>query len=327
MNRAAEISTLEKSLAHACAEALRGFNGHDQSVYQMYQAIDPQAQREADLLEFGEDDIKSKALRDWCQPAKLKRMFGSSGAGVDFLHENDPLCGADQDIDAAIHAAIYLSETQEANRHDRILVDVPKNGRRKGGTHGLPPELRRTRSAKIANEQLLRNDAPELECLEGTAFYRATNARIVRNRAYVISVYNGRKHADVLALRLLGKSTSEIAKALGKTDRYIRYIINGNVGRGQPGLHQIVEEILTEGVPKDFKSNHRYWWPSPITARKNSWCVVLRLPVLQLQQMEQAQTPPPVIVQPVHNTLRKRLQKQAVLGQLAWDFEGMEVAA
>ncbi|MHB1881277.1 MAG: hypothetical protein ACYCPA_03565 [Acidithiobacillus sp.] len=220
------------------------------------------------------------------------REFGSADLGAGFLRKNDPLCNdplCDSVIDAAIHAAIYLTENQEFNSHDRLMVDVPKNGRRKGGTHGLPPELRRTRSAKIVNEQLLRWNAPEEECLEAERFYHAVNAKIARRAAYVLSRYAG-PHADVLTLRLQGKSTKEIADSLSKTTRRIRQIINGNAQRNEKGLHQIIDELMQAGVPTDFQSD----------------------------------APAPVLVQPVH-TLKKGLQKGAALGQLGWDFEVLSV--
>ena len=165
---------------------------------------------------------------------------------------------------------------------------MPKDGRRKGGTHGLPPELRRTRSAKVVNEQLLRWDTPRKELLDAAAFYHACNARIARNAAYCLYKYDG-PHTGVLALRLQGKSTKQIADFLGKTTRRIRQIINGNAQRNEKGLHQIIDELMQAGVPSDFRSDA-----------------------------------PPVLVQPVH-TLKKCLQKGAALGQLAWDFEALSV--
>lgn len=165
---------------------------------------------------------------------------------------------------------------------------MPKDGRRKGGTHGLPPELRRTRSAKVVNEQLLRWDTPRKELLDAEAFYHACNARIARNAAYCLYKYDG-PHTGVLALRLQGKSTKQIADFLGKTTRRIRQIINGNAQRNEKGLHQIIDELMQAGVPSDFRSDA-----------------------------------PPVLVQPVH-TLKKCLQKGAALGQLAWDFEALSV--
>ena len=246
--------------------------------------LDTQDQREADLA-AEEDESADPAFRDWCRPAKLMREFGSADLGAGFLRKNDPLC--DSGIDAAIHAAIYRTGKQEANRHDRMMVDVPKNGRRRGGTHALPPELRRTRSAKIVNEQLLRWNAPIEECREAEAFRITVNARIARNAAYCLYQYSG-PHADVLALRLQGKTTLEIATILGKTTRRIRQIINGNAQRNEKGLHQIIDELLQAGVPTDFQSH------APV---------------------------------PVH-ALKKSLQKKAVLGQLAWDLDAlMEVAA
>ena len=218
--------------------------------------LDTQDQREADLA-AEEDESADPAFRDWCRPAKLMREFGSADLGAGFLRKNDPLCNdplCDSVIDAAIHAAIYLTENQEFNSHDRLMVDVPKNGRRKGGTHGLPPELRRTRSAKVVNEQLLRWDTPKKELLEAEAFYHACKARIARNAAYCLYKYDG-PHTGVLALRLQGKSTKQIADFLGKTTRRIRQIINGNAQRNEKGLHQIIDELMQAGVPTDFQSD------------------------------------------------------------------------
>ncbi|MHB0872420.1 MAG: hypothetical protein ACYC2J_11215 [Acidithiobacillus ferrooxidans] len=243
---------------------------------------------EIDSLE--DEECNDPDFRDWCRPARLKLDFADPDMGVKHLREHD-LQGqaesADDEIESAIYAAIYRTESQERNRHDRLMVDVPKNGRRKGGTHGLPRELRRTRSAKVVNEQLLRWNAPVEECREAEQFYHAANARIARNSAFVLYKYTG-PHADVLNLRLQGKSTKEIADALGKTTRRIRQIINGNAQRNEKGLHQIIDELMQAGVPADFQCNA------------------------------------PVLVQRVH-TRRKSLQKDAVLGQLAWDMNALSV--
>ena len=123
MSAAAHNSVLA-ALKTACAEAQRGFCGEDQSVYQAWQAIDPQAQRERDLLEFGADDLDDPAFRDWCRTARLKLDFADPDMGVKYLREHD-LQGqaesADDEIESAIHAAIYSTETQERNRHDRAV--------------------------------------------------------------------------------------------------------------------------------------------------------------------------------------------------------------
>ena len=282
-------STVLGALEVAHSESLLGYTGEEISAYQSM--VDPQELRDADFLKFGDDDITDPAYAEWCRPARLKSESANADMGANFLNSIHDF-ESDDAIEKALHDAIYRTEKQEFNNHDRIMVDVPKDGRRKGGTHGLPPELSRTRSAKIVNEQLLRWDTPKKELLEAEAFYHATNAKIARSAAYVLSRYAG-PHADVLTLRLQGKSTKEIADSLGKTTRRIRQIINGNVQRNEKGLHQIIEELLQAGVPTDFRRAA------------------------------------PVLVQPVH-TQTKRLQKDAPLGQLAWDFEALivnEVAA
>jgi DNA-binding CsgD family transcriptional regulator len=288
------LKGLTAALSESVSDSYIGFDCRASSD-RPARMIDPQEQREAALLEHGSDDLKDPAFRDWCRPARLKLDFADPDMGVKYLREHD-LQGqaesADDEIESAIHAAIYRTETQERNRHDRLMVDVPKNGRRKGGTHGLPPERRRTRSAKVINSQLLRWDTPEPEeeCLEAERFYRSVNAKIARSAAYVLSIYTG-THADVLNISLQGKSTKEIADALGKTTRRIRQIVHGNAQRNAKGLHQIIDEVMQVGVPADFQCNA------------------------------------PVLVQPVH-TLKKFLQKEVVLGQLGWDFDAlMGVAA
>lgn len=285
------LKGLTAALSESVSDSYIGFDCRASSD-RPARMIDPQEQREADLLEHGSDDLKDPAFRDWCRPARLKLDFANPDMGVRHLLEHDPLLTAesDSDIESAIHAAIYCTEKQEFNHHDRLLVDVPKSGRRKGGTHGLPPELRRTRSAKIVNDQLLRWNTPEKECLESERFYHTVNAKVARSCGYVLSRYTG-KHGDILALLLQGKSTLEIADKTGKTSRRIRQVVNGNAQRGVPGLRQIIDEIMASGVPTDFRG----------TA--------------------------PVDVQPTH-TKTKRLQKDAPLGQLAWDLDAlMEVAA
>ncbi len=257
MNRAQDIMRLDglkAALGAAVSESMTGFDHKDQSIYQTYQGFDPQAQREADLLEFGDNDRNDPDLQHWYKSARLQRKFADPNLGVEHLKENDVFAGLDEDslIENAIHAAIYRTESQERNRHDRIRVDVPKGGRRKGGTRGLPPELRRSRSAKVVNEQLLRWDTPKKELLEAEAFYHACNARIARNAAYVLYKYSG-PHSDVLALRLQGKSTKQIADFLGKTTRRIRHLLNGNAQRNEKGLHQFIRETLEFGVPANFK--------------------------------------------------------------------------
>ncbi|MDA8151609.1 MAG: helix-turn-helix domain containing protein [Acidithiobacillus sp.] len=205
--------------------------------------MDIQAQREADYRDNAEDECADPALADWCTPARLMREFADPDLGVRFLREHDYLaCDDDQ---------LYLTEKQEANRHDRVMVDVPRTGRRKGGTHGLAPENRRRRSAKVINQQLLRWDASGSDCIEAEGFYHTVNAKISRAAGYVLSVYKG-KHADVLTLMLAGKSTLEIAEKLGKSTRRVRQIVNGHAQRNAPGLRQFISETLMFGVPSYF---------------------------------------------------------------------------
>ncbi|MBU2807592.1 helix-turn-helix domain-containing protein [Acidithiobacillus ferrooxidans F221] len=286
LNRALH-STVLSALEGAHSESLLGYTAEEISAYQSM--MDPQEQRDADFLKFGDDDITDPAIADWCRPARLESESADADLGANYLNAIHDF-ESDDAIDKALHDAIYRTEKQEFNHHDRLLVDVPRSGRKKGGTHGLPPELRRTRSAKIVNEQLLRWDTPKKELLEAEAFYHACNARIARNAAYCLYKYDG-PHTGVLALRLQGKSTKQIADFLGKTTRRIRQIINGNVQRNEKGLHQIIDELMQAGVPTDFQSDT------------------------------------PVLVQPVH-ARRESLQKVAALGQLAWDFDALvEVAA
>ena len=207
-------------------------------------AIDIQAQREADYHDYVEDECADPAYADWCIQAQLKSEFADPNLGVRFLREHDSLADDSDD-------QLYLTERQEFNRHDRVLVDVPKGGRRKGGTHGLPPEHRRRRSAKIVNTQMLRWDASGSDCIEAEGFYHTTNAKIARSVAYVLSSYTG-KHGDVLELLLAGKSTIDIAEMLGKSTRRVRQIINGHAQRNVPGLRQFINETLTFGIPSGF---------------------------------------------------------------------------
>ena len=205
--------------------------------------MDIQAQREADYRDNAEDECADPALADWCTPARLMREFADPDLGVRFLREHDYLaCDDDQ---------LYLTEKQEANRHDRVMVDVPRTGRRKGGTHGLAPENRRRRSAKVVNSQLLRWDASSSECIEAEGFYHTATAKISRRVAYVLSQYTG-KHGDVLKLMLDGKSTLEIAETLGKSTRRVRQIVNGHAQRSAPGLRQFISETMVFGVPESF---------------------------------------------------------------------------
>ncbi len=210
----------------------------------LFADMDIQAQREADYRESFQDDCEDPAYADWCAPAILDREFADPNMGVNFLLSHDPIAVNSDD-------QIYLTQNQEFNKHDRIMVDVPKGGRRKGGTHGLPPESRRKRSAKVINQQLLRWDATSIECMEAEGFYHTSNAKIARSAGYVLSIYKG-KHADVLTLMLSGKSTLEIADATGKSTRRIRQIVNGHAQRNAPGLRQFISETLVFGVPAGF---------------------------------------------------------------------------
>ncbi|MDA8153607.1 MAG: helix-turn-helix domain containing protein [Acidithiobacillus sp.] len=237
----ARLRVLEASLSAIVAETMTGFDHNDQSSYT---GFDPQAQRDADYAAAESADEHDPALREWCIGAPLKNQRGSADLAVLFLREHDPLFTSDD--------AVYLTENQEWNSRDRILVDVPSDGRRRGGTHGLPPELRRTRSAKVINTQLLRWDATRQEREEAEGFYHTVNAKIARGAAYVRYMYMG-KHGDVLALLLKGKSTLEIAQTLGKTTRRVRQIVNGHAQRGLPGLRQFIDELLSNGVPADFQ--------------------------------------------------------------------------
>lgn len=241
------MKLLDVQLSKVAAEGFSGFNHKDQSVYQAFQSFDPQSQREQDLLEHGSDDLKDPAFSDWCKPARLKNKFGSALLGVHFLKEIHDSESEDS-IEKQIHAAIYLTEKQEFNRHDRLMVDVTKDGRRKGGTHALPPELRRTRSEKIVNEQLLRWNCSKEECLEAEEFNAAVAERINRKREYALSQYQG-KYRDVLSLFLLGLATKEVAARVGKTPRRIRQIVNGNAGRNAPGLRQFIAELCEQSPP------------------------------------------------------------------------------
>ena len=207
-------------------------------------AMDPQEQRERDYSDTIEDECADPAFQDWCIPATLNREFADPDLGVRFLREHDPIAVNSDD-------QIYLTQNQECNKHDRILVDVPKCGRRKGGTHGRAPEQRRKRSAKVVNPQLLRWDASSAECAEADLFYNSANAKISRASDYVLSVYQG-KHLDVLKLMLAGKSTSEIAAATDKSTRRVRQIVNGHAQRSAPGLRQFIAETLENGVPAHF---------------------------------------------------------------------------
>ena len=181
-------------------------------------------------------------------------------------------------------------------RDTRRAVPVPPVDR-----HGLPvpgDKKPRKRNKKIVNLQLLRHDSSEEERAGNEAFQAATAARIARNSAYVLAKYSG-KYSKVLELLLQGMSNPQIAKIVGKSDRRIQQIVHGNFSKGrkaQPGLEHFINKLMRRGVPTDFQS------PAPVLV------------------------PMPVVVQPV-KALKKSLQKEAVLGQLGWDFEMMGVAA
>jgi hypothetical protein len=304
------LAGLTSALSEAVSDSYVGLDCRTASDIHAH-LMDPQAQREADLLAFGDDDITDPAYKDWCTPAKLKHEFGTPFLGVKYLQEIRD-SESDDAIEKAIHSAIYLTEKQEQNRHDRIMVDVPKDGHRKGGTHGLPPEKRRKRSGKIVNESLTCkalvqipgeedvHEADRLDRAEAEAFYHSISAKLARQNDYILSIYNG-KYRNILELFLQGKTHSEIVTITGKSERRIRQVINGDVQKGRkakPGLRQFCLEIQAKGVPVSFQSTP---------------------PVLVEQ-------PVPVVVQQVH-TLKKSLQSQAPVAQLAWDFDAMGVAA
>ena len=182
------------------------------------------------------------------------------------------------------------------------VVADEEDGRRVRDTRRAVPVLDdkkpRKRNKKVVNLQLLRCDSSEEECAEDAAFQAATAARIARNSAYVLAKYSG-KYSKVLELLLQGMSNPQIAKIVGKSDRRIQQIVHGNFSKGrkaQPGLEHFINKLMRRGVPTDFQS------PAPVLV------------------------PMPVVVQPV-KALKKSLQKEAVLGQLGWDFEMMGVAA
>ncbi|MBU2857297.1 hypothetical protein HF289_10615 [Acidithiobacillus ferrooxidans] len=290
------LDGLTSALSEAVADSCTGFDCRTASDRAL-RWIDPQDQREADLLEHGDNDLTDPAFADWCSSAKLKTAFADADAGVGYLEEID-----DAEATDAVHKSVYKRESQEANSHDRLMVDVPKDGRRKGGTSGVAPELRKkSRSAKIVNEQLLRWNCSEEENAEAEVERIATNARLARKSAYVLSVYDG-KNRDILELLLQSIEHREIAKIVGKSTRMIRYIVHGNDSKGrkaQPGLLEIINKIMASGVPSDFQSDAPQVVQQPVAIR----------------------------VEPV-KTRRKSLQKHAVDGQLAWDFDAlMGVAA
>lgn len=305
LNRTQDIARIESvkaALRGAIADSMVGLDCRTASDSPV-SWLDPQAQREADLLEFGDDDLSDPAYRDWCIPAKLQYEMAPRGEALDHLRENDPHFDPDDPM--------YMDEGREANKHDRPMMDVPKDGHRKGGTHAVAPEKRRTRNAKIVNSQLLptaliqipgEEDIHELdrqERQEADAFQIGAAARIARNAAYVLSVYKG-KYRAALELLLQGKTVPEIAAIVGKTSRRIQQIVHGNASKGRKpkaGLIQIIQEILEQGVPADFQS------PAPE--------LVVDRPV-------------PVVVQPMR-ALKKSLQKAAPVGQLGWDWDALSV--
>ncbi|WP_163098661.1 hypothetical protein GL267_007310 [Acidithiobacillus ferrianus] len=274
--------------------------------------LDPQEQREADLLAFGDaDETLDPDFADWCQPARLQREFADPDIGVKYLQEIGD-SEFDDAIEKVVHAAIYLTEKQLENKHDRLMMDVPKDGHCKGGTHAIAPENRRIRYAKIVNGSLTckalvqipgEEDVHEkdrLEREEAEAFRIGVNARIKRELAYCLTVYKG-KYKHVLELMAELKTVPQIAAIVGKTARRIQQIVHGNASKGrkpQKGLEQICREIVACGVPSTFQS------PAPT--------LVL--------------VPMPVVVQPVR-TRKKALQKEAPVAQLGWDFDAMGVAA
>lgn len=306
----ARLAGLTSALSEAVSDSYIGLDCRTSSDHHSH-LMDPQDQREADLLAYGDDDISDPAYKDWCQPARLRQEFADPDIGVKHLQKIGDF-DSDDAIEKAIHSAIYLTEKQLENRHDRLMMDVPKDGHRKGGTHSAAPENRRIRYAKIVNDSLTCkaliqipgeedvHEADRLERAEAEAWRIGGNAKLRRELAYCLTIYTG-KYRQVLALMAELKTCPQIAKIVGKTDRRIQQIVHGNASKGrkaQPGLEQICREIIAQGVPTDFQS---------------------AAPVLVEQ-------PVPVLVQPVH-TLKKSLQKEAALGQLGWDFDAMGVAA
>lgn len=299
------IESVEAAISAAVADSMTGLDcitASDRPNLWM----DPQEQREADLLQYGEDEIADPAYWDWCIPAKLRSEFGDPDLGARYLKENDDY----KEIGEEIHAAIYLTDAQLENRHDRILMDVTKDGRRKGGTHGLPLEKRRVRYAKIVNESLSckalvqipgeedvhEKDRREREDAE--TWRIGGNARMAREFAYCLTVYRG-KYRAVLELMAELKTVPEIAGIVGKSKRRVQQIVHGHAPKGRkpkPGLIQFIHEVMAGGVPVDFQS------PAPVVVDRPA---------------------APVVVLPVR-ALRKSLQKEAVLGQLAWDFCAMD---
>lgn len=239
----ARIDGLKSAFSESVADSMSGYDCNDR-----LQAFDSHDQRECDLLSFCDDDLADPAYRDWCEPARLIQEFADPDLGVRFLREHDPEYDPQQEI--------YLTEKQENNRFDRIMVEVPKGGRRTGGMHGLPPKNRRRRSAKIVNEQLLRWDSTEQENEEAEALRRAVNAKLARQNAYILLVYTG-KYRQILELFLAGKTHSEIVAITGKSERRIRQVINGDAQKGRkakPGLREFCLEMQKCGVPASFRS-------------------------------------------------------------------------
>ena len=139
------------------------------------------------------------------------------------------------------------------------------------------------RNKKVTNIQLVAHNSSEQENAESEAW----KANMAVHADYILSVYKG-KYKQVLQLKLQNKKHVEIAAILGKTEKRIRQICNGNFQKGRkpkPGLLQFMEDALAN------------------------------MPDLQAPKLVYS-VPVPVLVQPVH-TLKKSLQKQAPLGQLA----------
>ena len=167
---------------------------------------------------------------------------------------------------------------------------------------GLPPlgKTRKPRTKKVFNYQSIANNESAEDRLESEDLSHEIEARRARNSAYLLSVYTG-KYKAVLALRLQGKTCPEIARIVGKCGRRIQQVIHGNFSKGRKaklGLKYFIAEVLKAGIPESFQ-------------------YVPDLVVVE---------PVPVVVQQVH-CKKKSLQKQAPIGQLGWDFEGMGVAA
>ena len=145
------------------------------------------------------------------------------------------------------------------------------------------------RNKKVVNLQLVAHNSTEQEIEESEAWL----ANMAIHADYILSVYKG-KYKHVLQLKLQNKNHVEIAAILGKTEKRIRQIVNGNFSKGRaakPGLLQFITDAMAN-LPD------------------------LQTPILVYS------VPVPVLVQPVH-CKKKSLQSQAPVGQLAWDLDAL----